>query len=250
MSAELSTFVSEQPGARLSLNRIWRRMLTVFIGGLIVSQSVGCFCGPGLNDFRKAFDDNFDQQMKCYRNQVWAKRAFNLRYASCRRDYENHFSNGFRDGYRAICNGEKGYVPAMPPEGYWGNEFQCPEGAKCVDAWFKGYPAGVQAAKRDGSGSYNEVYISKMINSAIKQDKAKDSLPTDVPVKSAQGVTPKKQIVPRQLAPVTKPTQTRPRIPTLLPEVGQGQIMAEPGMSTPPLPMIIRPAEYKEPTEY
>jgi len=81
-----------------------------------------------------------------------------------------------------VSNGGDGYVPALPPPEYRGFEYQSAEGAKCVNTWFEGYPAGVAAAKQDKTGEYKDMFISKMINSAVTQDKARHSLPSDVPI--------------------------------------------------------------------
>jgi hypothetical protein len=85
-----------------------------------------------------------------------------------------------------VCNGGDGYVPALPPSEYRGYEYQCAEGAKCVNTWFEGYPAGVTAAKQDKSGDYKDMFISKMINSAVTQENAKHLLPGDVPIVNAK----------------------------------------------------------------
>lgn len=137
----------------------------------------------------------FDETIGGYRNHVWANRAYNLRYGNCDREYSDHFKQGFIDGYSDVCDGGDGYVPAVPPEDYWKYQYQCAEGAKCVNAWFKAYPAGVKAAREDGSGAFQKVYISKMIKSAIVQDKADHVLPDDVPV-----VAPEKDVA-RKLPP-------------------------------------------------
>lgn len=120
--------------------------------------------------------------MVSYRDMVWARRAFNLRYGNCARPYGDHFENGFCAGYTDVCNGGDGYVPAMPPPDYRSFEYQSGDGVQCVNAWFEGYPAGVAAAKKEKVGNYNDVLISKMVNSAVNQDKAKHILPGDVPI--------------------------------------------------------------------
>ncbi|MEL7498248.1 MAG: hypothetical protein AAFN77_11600 [Planctomycetota bacterium] len=117
-----------------------------------------------------------------YRDFVWAKRAYNLRYGTCDRPYGEHFQNGFCAGYSDVSGGGDGFVPALPPDDYRGYEFQSADGSKCVNAWFEGYPAGVAAARQDKSGSYNDVMISRLIDAAVKQDKTEPTLPGDVSV--------------------------------------------------------------------
>lgn len=158
--------------------RIFMTCAAIFM----LAQSTGCVTGPGA--------DVFDGPLNGYRNHVWANRAYNLRFGDCDRDFPTHFKQGFCDGYAAVCDGGDGYVPAVPPEQYWSYQYQSPQGAKCVNTWFKAYPLGVKAAREDGAGSFHKVYISKMVQSAIVQDKADHVLPDDVPV-----VTPEKDVV-------------------------------------------------------
>jgi len=122
-----------------------------------------------------------DELAITYRDQVWARRAYNLRFANWFRQFENHFHNGFCSGYSDVCNGGDGYVPALPPDEYRGFEYQCAEGSNCVDAWFDGYPAGVAAAREERAGQHHEVRMSSMINQAISQTNAPNKLPADVP---------------------------------------------------------------------
>ena len=133
----------------------------------------GCLSGPG---------SIFDEQIGDYRNHVWANRAYNLRYGNCNRQFPEHFKQGFVDGYNDVCDGGDGYVPAVPPEEYWSHQYQSPEGAKCVNTWFRSYPLGVKAAREDGAGAFQKVYVSKMVRSAMIQENADHVLPDDVPV--------------------------------------------------------------------
>lgn len=129
--------------------------------------------------------------MVSYRDMVWAKRAYNLRYGNCNRPYGDHFQNGFCAGYADTCNGGDGYVPAMPPMDYRGYQYQSAEGVQCVNAWFEGYPAGVAAAKKEKVGNYNDILVSKMIDSAVTQEKnQKNALPQNIPVVNSNGQQP------------------------------------------------------------
>jgi hypothetical protein len=118
-----------------------------------------------------------------YRDMVWAKRAYNLRYGNCERPYGEHYYNGFCSGYADVCNGGDGYVPALPPAAYRTPRFQSADGAQCVNAWFEGYPAGVAAAKQEKVGNFNNVLVSKMIDTAVStENNTNRLLPSDVPV--------------------------------------------------------------------
>ena len=171
------------------------RLILAFITMLIVCQSVGC------RTWRASYQQFSDAVIVGYRDEVWARRAFNLRFGNCQRDYADHFENGFVAGYTDVCQGGDGYVPALPPEDYRSFEYQSADGSRCVNSWFEGYPAGVAAARKDKSGSYHNVMISRLIDSAIKQDKNKAVLPADVPVVAAS----KPEI---NTAPVTQPVNS------------------------------------------
>ncbi len=163
--------------AKKSPTRALRGLLFALITGLLISQSVGC---SSMNRFDSAL--GFDGPMAVHRNKIWAKRAFNLRYGNCDKEYADHFRDGFVEGYCDVCSGNKGYVPAMPPKHYWDTRYQCPEGAQCVNSWFEGFPAGAVAARKDGSGAYHDMYISNMMHSALVQRNAPAALPGDIPV--------------------------------------------------------------------
>jgi hypothetical protein len=152
------------------------QLLLTGIAILTLCQSVGC------SGTRAFFRDINEATMLTYRDVVWSRRAYNLRYANCDRQYADHFQNGFQAGYVAISTGGDGYVPALPPQDYRAYEFQSADGAKCVNSWFEGYPAGVAAARHDKSGTYHDVLISRMINSAVQQEKSEAILPSNVPI--------------------------------------------------------------------
>lgn len=137
----------------------WARyLLTAVLAAIFITPSVGC-----------RFSN--EATLVAYRDLVWAKRAYNLRYGNCDRPYGEHFYNGFCAGYSDVCNGGDGYVPALPPVSYRSSRFQSADGVKCVNAWFEGYPAGVAAARKEKVGNYNNVLVSKMMNDAIELEK-------------------------------------------------------------------------------
>ncbi len=147
---------------------VWRLAIYAF-AALMVFQSLGC--------------KNTRQSVALsWRDLVWSRRAYNLQYGNCEQPFGDDFEAGFRAGYEDVSNGGDGYVPALPPESYRGVQYQCEEGAQCVNRWFEGYPAGVAAARKSKVGSYNDVLISRMINSALAQEKAAHPLPQDVPI--------------------------------------------------------------------
>ena len=162
----------------LSSNRQWWiRLAVVALIGVTATQT-------GCSVLR-----TFDQTAAItFRDLVWSKRAFNLRFGNCDRPYAEHFKNGFCDGYSDVCQGGDGFTPALPPDTYRGYEFQSADGSNCVNAWFEGYPAGVAAARKDNSGSYHDLAVSRMLDAAIKQEKDKPKLNGKIPVVSGKKV--------------------------------------------------------------
>lgn len=165
---------------------VFGRIAMILTVSLLSVQFAGCSIIPPPDLFDGTI---IDTAFGRYRDKVWAKRACNLRYSNCDRPYASHFQTGFEAGYQDICEGGDGYVPATPPEKYWGFDFQTPDGAKCVNAWFEGYPAGVAAAKRDRAGTYRDVYVSRMIQSALVQENGKRQAPPTVSVNQSKGAT-------------------------------------------------------------
>jgi len=172
---------------RLSCDKIIQTSLLTLFAAILVIPASGC--ASGFRIPRLGFGDAL---LEKYRDNVWARRAFNLRFANCDIPYPQHFQNGFVAGYSETCNGGDGYVPPLPPDEYRGYEFQSADGAQCVKAWFDGYPAGVAAARKDRAGDFHDIYTSKMINSALAQDNAKHLVPSP-PYRAAK------------LSPVTSP---------------------------------------------
>ena len=171
--------MSDSRSTRLfSFNQRWFARLAVVALISVVTTQTGC------NILR-----SLDQTAALtYRDLVWSKRAFNLRFGNCDREYSDHFRNGFHEGYIDVCQGGDGYTPALPPDSYRGYEYQSADGSKCVDAWFEGYPAGVAAARKDNSGSFHDIAVSRLLESAIKHEKSKPKVTSDVPVVSPKNV--------------------------------------------------------------
>ena len=195
--------------------RYLNQLVVLSLALLMVAQSIGCSSVSSLG-FGEAITIG-------YRDFVWAKRAFNLRYGNCQRPYAEHFESGFCAGYIDTCNGGDGFVPALPPSDYRGAQFQSVDGAQCVNSWFEGYPAGVAAAKQDKAGDFHDVMISRLVDSAIKQEKTKHLLPQDIPIVNSRNEAAKKTAAKktaaqqaaarRSLPPIEQPT-VAPSIPT------------------------------------
>lgn len=252
--------MSDQAAAKTenteSILRFRNQFLVLSFALLMIAQSIGCSSISRLG-VGEAIAVG-------YRDLVWAKRAYNLRYGNCERPYAEHFQSGFCAGYTDMCNGGDGYVPALPPADYRGYEFQSVDGAQCVNTWFEGYPAGVAAAKQDKAGNFHDVMISRMVDSAIKQENTKSILPQDIPIVGARdahsripvvrstgesfAAPPAPQLAPTGLPPIISKNAlsispaTKTTRPTLdpvktLPQVVPAGYQAD--TSNTPLPMAI-----------
>jgi len=222
--------------------RCRNQLLVASFALLMIAQSIGCasFSRLGVGEAIAVG----------YRDIVWAKRAFNLRYGNCERPYAEHFENGFCAGYTDVANGSDGYVPALPPTEYRGFEFQSVDGSRCVTTWFEGYPAGVAAAKQDKAGSYHDVMISRMVHSAIQQENTKAILPQDIPIAGAKEAlrhTPFAKSTGRSLlappAPKLAPTGLPPIISSNALSISPAKTLP-PIEQAPPAPPKIVPASY------
>jgi len=186
-ASKLNLAKKRSTGQRFSCDKIIQTSILTVLAAILVIPSSGC--ASGLRIPRLGIGDAL---LEKYRDNVWAKRAFNLRYANCDIPFPEHFQNGFVAGYCDKC---------LPPGEYRGYEFQSADGAQCVKAWFDGFPAGVAAAKKDRAGDFHDIYTSKMVNSAIVQDNAKHVLPDDVPVLKGSVKAAKLQAASQLVAP-------------------------------------------------
>ena len=187
------------------------RRLWMCCFAVLMALPTGCqFAGSWSNN---ALTDAF---VISYRDMVWAKRAYNLRYGNCQRPYERHFENGFCSGYNSVCNGGQGAVPTLPPESYRSYEYQTADGENCIKAWFEGYPSGVAAARKDDAGTYHNVIVSRLVEAATEPTKFEtpDGL-TDPGIPIVKGEVIKDQLnqhaqrarqaeATRQLPPITQ----------------------------------------------
>lgn len=64
--------------------------------------------------------------------------------------YERHFERGWRCGYLSVAKGRDTCPPAVPPEEYYGHQYQSPAGRQFVCVWYDGWRAGAAVAKSKG----------------------------------------------------------------------------------------------------
>ncbi len=169
--------------------------------GLCVLQSAGC------NTVRTGNGGLvFDKLVMGYRDRVWAARAYNGQSGGAVAPYGDHYRSGYMDGYCNVCEGGDGYVPAVPPQNYWSSQYQSQQGAVCVNDWFEGYPQGAAAARRDSAGRFSDVYVSRMLDAAIQQEKTGVTLPSDVKIVNREADE-------ETAVPVAEPTGSQPPLP-------------------------------------
>ena len=214
--------------------RLRNQLLVLSFALLIITQSVGCASQTSLGIGEAV--------AIAYRDNVWAKRAFNLRYGNCDRQYADHFQSGFRAGYTETSNGGDGFTPALPPASYRGVQFQSADGSQCINSWFEGYPAGVAAAKQDKVGNYHDVMISRLIDTATKQAKAESVLPSDVPIVAGKRA--------RSRIPIIKPKRSgmpKFNLPPIISGSQASKVVPANYSTTDnePLPMAVSPEPWK-----
>lgn len=136
---------------------IAKRLLATSCLGLAVVSSTGCTISSGVC---RAFNQSecIDEFMIGYRNKVMAEKAWHCnKHRFCDHRYANEFKDGFIQGYIDIASGGNGCVPAVAPKDYWGWRYQSSQGQAAVNAWFEGFPQGVQVAEQDGVGHWQSV---------------------------------------------------------------------------------------------
>jgi hypothetical protein len=125
--------------------------------GFLLYPAVGCTMTSG---FIKSLDhqEALDDFLIGYRNSAWGAKAWHCRkHRFCNKRYLSDFERGFRDGYASVAAGGNGCVPAVCPQSYWGWQYQAADGQARINAWFEGFPLGVQAAEQDGIGNWSQI---------------------------------------------------------------------------------------------
>ncbi|MDG2220739.1 MAG: hypothetical protein P8L85_05130 [Rubripirellula sp.] len=148
----------ESPRPRTRKRRkLVRQLVALACLGLFVAESTGCTLTRGtVNALRNS--DCVDEFMIGYRNRAMAEKAWH-----CRKDrfgnqpYGHEYKEGFIDGYVEIAGGGLGCCPKIAPSRYWGWKYQSATGRQAVNAWFEGYPMGVQAAEQEGIGNWGRI---------------------------------------------------------------------------------------------
>jgi hypothetical protein len=108
--------------------------------------------------------DCVDDFMIGYRNRAMAEKAWHCnKHHFCDKQHAGAFKDGFIQGYAEVASGGNGCVPAVAPSEYWGWRYQSAQGQGAVNAWFEGFPMGVQAAEEAGVGHWQTVRPSGLV---------------------------------------------------------------------------------------
>jgi hypothetical protein len=171
-----------------------------------------------------------------YRNRAWAARAWLCRKNQfAKHCYPADLEAGFRQGYEDVAAGGSGCLPAVCPQSYWGWQYQSVDGQARMNAWFEGYPLGVQAAEQDGVGHWGNI--------AMAFPNAQPApLQPIAPVVTAEGSvetgTALEQVAPPVPAPV--PAQVEPEVPVPANEPNDGNAL--PLNAKPAIEAVLPPA--------
>jgi hypothetical protein len=157
-TGEFGDSQAQTRGSRRTIqSRRKRGLLIAATVASLIAPSTGCMFISGAQRALSRHDA-LDEFMVDYRNRAWAARAW-----LCRKNrYANHcylsdLEAGFRQGYEDVAAGGSGCLPAVCPQSYWGWQYQSADGQARMNAWFEGYPLGVQAAEQDGVGHWGNV---------------------------------------------------------------------------------------------
>jgi len=186
--------------------------------------AIGSGCNGAFKNIGNYNQNPGDFVATTWRNHVWARRAYEVRFGGQDGDqfHSSDYRGGFIAGYIAVCNGDTGELPTMPPKRYWASRYQSPDGQQKSQAWFRGYPEGVNAARQDGISSYRDIVISQLLEDVHRTQEqleeakrfAKEALRDDF----EDGEAPSGEMAPGQPtpAPAAQPkNEELPKVPTI-----------------------------------
>lgn len=140
-------------------NRIVKQLLATGILGISLVGLTGCSM---TSTACKSLSDPecIDEFMIGYRNRAMAEKAWHCRrHNLCDKRHAREYKDGFIQGYMEVATGGNPCIPAIAPSAYAGWEYQCADGHNAINAWFQGFPAGIQAAEEDGVGHWQAIHI-------------------------------------------------------------------------------------------
>ena len=69
------------------------------------------------------------------------------------------YAYGYKKGFSDAASGRGCVLPAVPPTCYWSTKYQCCEGQKHIQDWYRGYQCGVAAAQGSGYPSFHNIPV-------------------------------------------------------------------------------------------
>jgi hypothetical protein len=184
-----------------------KKLLLLATAGLLLYPSVGCTMATGLGS-QLSHTEFLDDFMVGYRNQAWAAKAWHCRkHRFCNKQYLDDVERGFRDGYESVAKGGNGCMPAVCPSSYWGWQYQTSDGQARMNAWFEGFPLGVQAAEQDGIGHWSQVRTSMAVPPPVSMPLAAPAALSVMESEAATGsLSDQAESIPAPMADTTKST--------------------------------------------
>lgn len=144
-------------------SRVSKRLRLLASLGFLIAPTTGCTILSGMGK-QLSQHEQIDEFMVNYRNEAWAAKAWHCRkHKFCNKKYLGDVEAGFRAGYESVAAGGNGCVPSVCPQAYWGWQYQTADGQCRMNAWFEGFPLGVQAAEQDGIGHWSQVRTSMAV---------------------------------------------------------------------------------------
>lgn len=181
--------------------RVVRRLRLLATLSLLLAPATGCTILSGIGkQFSK--HEALDDFMVSYRNEAWAAKAWHCRKQRfCNHKYLSDLEAGFRAGYETVAAGGDGCTPSLCPQSYWGWQYQNAEGQARMNAWFEGFPLGVQAAEQDGIGHWSQIRTSMPVPPPVVPAAAAFAAPSVISGGPAQGsLSDRSEVVPVPLA--------------------------------------------------
>lgn len=120
------------------------RCIKIF--ALVTLGLTGC---TSLQDIHYSLVNKSRAEYAWYSNTTLSQRW------SCGADY----AHGYRKGFSDASTGRGCTLPAVPPPCYWSTKYQCCEGQKQIQDWYRGYQCGVAAAQGSGFPSFHTIPV-------------------------------------------------------------------------------------------
>jgi hypothetical protein len=144
-------------------------MLAIGCLGVAMVSSTGCSMTSGVcQSFQPS--ECIDDFMVGYRNRTLAEKSWHWNKSRfCDERFKREFKDGFISGYVDVASGGNGCSPAIAPSQYWGWRYQSGNGQEAINAWFRAFPLGVQAAEQDGVGNWQQIRAQGVVTPQVVQ---------------------------------------------------------------------------------